>query len=311
MAIDNFGRNPEYVSYFSLEEYVDKIKLNSNLLYHLEDTNKEFDRYMKKLATYDTDYIIKYWIYNLYEELKYSQNIEHSNFNAKALTERNIFFETFNISHKQIHNIHNFVMEGELEPSFNYRDTDITVGNNYPDGTKEIFYRGADKEDVNKFMNDFINIYKQNRTSLLFSNPFLVSSLIHLLFIRIHPYKDGNGRTVRVLHNIKFTEVINKLYGMKLKLSPLNLSESILINKASYTKRVDNIYFDLTHDTNDNINRWFNFILDMADEQIYKSMNLLNTAPEKFISKVESVSTPESNKTYGLVKTMNNLKKYK
>lgn len=49
----------------------------------------------------------------------------------------------------------------------------------------------------------------------------------------------------------------------------------------------------------------------MADEQIYKSMNLLNTAPEKFISKVESVSTPESNKTYGLVKTMNNLKKYK
>ena len=68
MTIDNFGRNPEYVSYFPLEEYVDKIKLNSNLLYHLEDTNKEFDSYMKKLATYDTDYIIKYWIYNLYEE---------------------------------------------------------------------------------------------------------------------------------------------------------------------------------------------------------------------------------------------------
>lgn len=309
MTIDEFGRNDEYVSYFSLEEYVNRIKLNSNLLYHLEDTNRDFDKYMKALAKYDTEYIIKYWIYSLYEELKYSQNIEHSKFDAKGLTERNIYFETFNISHKAIHNIHNFVTEFEQKPTFSYRNTDITVGNINPDGTNEIFYRGANKEDVNKFMNDFINIYKQNRTSLLFSNPFLVSSLMHLLFIRIHPYKDGNGRTVRVLHNIKFTETINKLYGMKLKLSPLNLSESILINKISYTKRLDNIYFNLNNDTNDEINKWFNFILDMADEQIFKSMNLLSQAPEKFIRKISEIDTSQNHSTYGLVKTMNSLKK--
>lgn len=309
MSIDEFGRNDEYVSYFSLEEYVNKIKLDTNLLYHLEDTNTSFDEYMMALAKYDKEYIVKYWIYSLYEELKYNQNIEHSTFDAKGLTERNIYFETFNISHKALHNIHNFVTEHECQPSYSYRTCDVVVGNDNKDGTKEIFYRGANKEDVNKFMNDFINIYKQNRTSLLFSNPFLVSSLMHLLFIRIHPYNDGNGRTVRVLHNIKFTETINKLYGMRLKLSPLNLSQSILINKITYTKRIDNIYFNLKDDTNDAINKWFNFILDMADEQIFKSMNLLKLEPKKFLTKVNSIETSNNTSPYGLVKTMNNLKR--
>ena len=69
-------------------------------------------------------------------------------------------------------------------------------------------------------MNDFIRVYKQGGTSSIYSNPFLASSLIHLLFLRIHPYTDGNGRTARILHNIKFTEMINKLYGTRLKLSP-------------------------------------------------------------------------------------------
>ena len=40
----------------------------------------------------------------------------------------------------------------------------------YEDGTEDIFWRGANPEDVNKFMTDFINIYKQSGTSLLFSS---------------------------------------------------------------------------------------------------------------------------------------------
>ena len=84
-------------------------------------------------------------------------------------------------------------------------------------------------------MNDFIQIYKRKDISLLMSNPFLKSSLIHLLFLRIHPYADGNGRTARLLHNAKFTDSINRLYGMKLKISPLNLSESIYLNKKFYS----------------------------------------------------------------------------
>lgn len=291
MPINSLGMNDDFVSYFDLEEYISKIKLQRNLLEHLETTNRDFDEYMKKLATYDQEYIINYWIYLLYQELKSNQRIENHKFDITSLVDKSVFFETLNISHKRIHDLHNFVIENEIKEglqnkTFEYRNVPVTVSRFNTDGSEDIFWRGANPEDVQKFMNDFIKVYKLGGTSLLFSNPFLASSLIHLLFLRIHPYTDGNGRTARVIHNIKFTEMINKLYGTRLKLSPLNLSGSILVNKITYVKRIDNIYFDTKNETNDAINRWFDFILDMVDERIYVATNKLDRVDVNKIKKI-------------------------
>ena len=57
------GMNDDYIEYFSLEEYINRIKLLPRVLEHLEETNKEFDSYMNKLSKYDEEYIINYWIY--------------------------------------------------------------------------------------------------------------------------------------------------------------------------------------------------------------------------------------------------------
>ena len=81
MPIDERGMNSDFINYFSLEEYVDRIKLLPSLLEHIEYTNKEFDSYMQQLARYDENYIVNYWIYLLYEELRSSQGIELSKFN--------------------------------------------------------------------------------------------------------------------------------------------------------------------------------------------------------------------------------------
>ena len=78
--------------------------------------------------------------------------------------------------------------------------------------------------------------------------------------------------------------MINKLYGTRLKLSPLNISESILVNKITYVKRIDNIYFDIKHDSNIEIKAWFDFILKMIDEQLYKSTNKLENLDSCYIS---------------------------
>lgn len=277
------GMNSDYIDYFSLFDYVNKIKLSSMVLAHLEDTNKEFDNYMHTLAMYDEEYIVNYWIYLLYEELTYSKRIENLSFDVRKLTDKGLFFDTLTISHKRIHMLHNFITDGEMIPTNEYRNSEVKVSRINNDSSEDIFWRGAKAEDVNNFMDDFIKVFKHNGTSLLFSNPFLASSLIHLLFLRIHPYTDGNGRTSRIIHNIKFTEMVNKLYGTNLKLSPLNLSGSILLNKITYVKRIDNIYFDLSHDNNDSINAWFNFILDMADEQLYMASNRIPNIDKEFI----------------------------
>lgn len=295
MPIDINGMNSDFIEYFNLEEYVSKIKLLPQLLEHLESTNCDFDNYMKKMSQYDEEYIINYWIYLLYQELKSNQQIENNRFNITTLADKSVFFDTLNITNKRIHELHNFVIEkdieeGRLKPTLEYRNVPVNVSRYNEDGTEDIFWRGVDPKDVNMFMNDFIKIYKQGGTSLIFSNPFLASSLMHLLFVRIHPYTDGNGRTARVIHNIKFTEMINKLYGTRLKLSPLNLSGSILINKITYVKRINNIYFDIKHDTNESINRWFDFILDMADERIYVATQKLDRID---LSKMKKMSEEE------------------
>lgn len=111
-----------------------------------------------------------------------------------------------------------------------------------------------------------------------------------LLFNRIHPYSDGNGRTSRVIYNLKFTEQINKLYRAKLVLCPLNLSNRLLANKYSYVNAIDHIAFNLTEDTNLAINKWFDFILTMADEQLFYSeprLERLVTYNENLISEPE------------------------
>lgn len=269
------GMNDAWVNYFPLDEYVDKIVLLPDVLEHLQDTNHDFMKYIKNLSKYNDEYVIDYWIYLQYEELKYNQKIENIDFSKINLLEDSVFFDTLSISNKRIHGLHNFAMRGQAEPTFDYRKSDVNVSRYTSDGKEEIFWRGADYRDINKFMADFIKIYKRKDISLLMSNPFLKSCLIHLLFLRIHPYVDGNGRTARLLHNAKFTEGINSIYGTKLKISPLNLSQSIYLNKPTYVKAIDNIYFDLEHDTNDAINNWFNVMLNMADEQIYSSGNKL------------------------------------
>ena len=283
MAYVPNGMNDAYVDYFSLEDYVDRIILSPSVLSHLEDTNNNFKNYLKKLTKYDDDYIIDYWIYLLYTELNYSDKIENINFEKINLLDERVFFDTLNISNKRIHGLHNFVMRGKAEPTFEYRKTDVNVSRYTPQGEEEIFWRGARHEDVLRFMNDFIKVYKHKDISLLMSNPFLKSSLIHLLFLRIHPYTDGNGRTARLLHNSKFTESINQIYGTRLKISPLNLSESIYAFKPSYVNAIDNIYFDLKHDSNDAINAWFNTMLNMADTQINISNNKLDNIDPSFL----------------------------
>ena len=53
-------------------------------------------------------------------------------------------------------------------------------------------------EDVPKLLNDFFKWYKKEERKL---NPVELSALVHLKFVTIHPFSDGNGRMSRLLAN--------------------------------------------------------------------------------------------------------------
>ena len=264
------------INYFDLEDFVSNIHLSKNVLEHMQETNLNFDKYFKKLSKYDDEFQLYFWISLAYDEIKNSNFVEYHNLKKFDFNEKNLFFDSLNISNNRIHNIHKFVMKDENDDNAGrYRTNEVKVSNIEKD-KEEIFWYGVKAKDMKNFMNSFIKIYKSNSMSVLDSNPFLKSALIHLLFVKIHPYHDGNGRTARTLHNIKFTEILNRIYKMNLKICPVNLSESINVNLITYINALDNTYFDLDHDNNEVLNYWFNFILNMYDEQLFSKQIMID-----------------------------------
>lgn len=275
MAPENYS-NDNPVPRFSLEEYVNRIKLESYVLEHMEETNREFQKYMKLLMQFDDYSLITLWISLFFDELISSYKMEHAHLiNFDLIDKNNLFFDSLTINHSRIQKLHDFVLkhtDNEINKDAQYRVTHVRVSKMTQRG-EFVFWRGVEPEDVKFFMDQFIRIYKSKSISVLNTNPFLKSALIHLLFIRIHPFTEGNGRTARLLHGMCFTNCINEIYDMKLKISPFNISPNILVNQPTYARMIDSIYFDLDHDSNEEINRWFNFILNMVDEQLFYLMS--------------------------------------
>lgn len=113
--------------YFNLHEYVDKIKLNTKVLEHLEQVNQDFYQYIKKLMEYNKLSVVYFLIDSLYKELDSSSLIEGT-FPPKLLLEKDIFFDTLQINHNRIHQLHEFVVSNDPKvPTGKYRDIPVKV----------------------------------------------------------------------------------------------------------------------------------------------------------------------------------------
>jgi len=99
------------------------------------------------------------------------------------------------ISHDFIHKIHKFVLEGLTPPIklFGYRKEPVFVTD---PRKKKTIYWPPDQGDVGKLMEELVIYIKSNRNLI---DPLILSGIFHKQFVIIHPYLDGNGRTVRLI----------------------------------------------------------------------------------------------------------------
>lgn len=284
--------------YFSLEEYVDNIDLNDNVLMQAEDLGKDFNEYLKMFKDYGDTTLLLFLIDSFRKELVASNAIENEHVKAPCLDDKNIFFDNFSMNHSRVKKLHQYALN--LKEPEEYRVTDACVAACYPqEKLKYVYWYGAKSEDIKKFMDDFINIYRKTSLSSIDNNPFLKSSLIHYLFLRIHPFSDGNGRTSRLLYNIKFTDMINNIYDSKLKISPLHISNSINAYKPSYVEKIDNSIFapidsKNRDEFNEKMNRYLSFMLNMSEDQIRFLTNYINSN-RKSLDNCERMSSTGNN----------------
>jgi Fic family protein len=99
------------------------------------------------------------------------------------------------ISNTVIHRIHQLVMDG-LTPKgqlSGYRKDPVFV--NDPKLGKTIYWP-PDQQDVQELMGELVDFVNHKRNSI---DPLILSGVFHKQFVIIHPYIDGNGRTVRLI----------------------------------------------------------------------------------------------------------------
>ncbi len=129
------------------------------------------------------------------------------------------------ISHEIIKDIHKITVENTLEDDYNigsYRTEPNEIINS---SGKVIFTSVADITKMNRMLDELLEFLKEDEFAKPLESIYKLIAF-HFLFAFIHPFDDGNGRTVRIL----FTYLL-KLYGYDM-FYYISLSEIINKKKA-------------------------------------------------------------------------------
>lgn len=108
--------------------------------------------------------------------------------------------EKTELSAALILDLHRIAMKGLLpeEKLGKFRPGEIYVVDDNGDGTEELRYQGPNADSVQKLIKEMVDWYKK-ATEKEQLHPVLKAGLVHLQFVSIHPFSDGNGRMARLL----------------------------------------------------------------------------------------------------------------
>lgn len=147
-----------------------------------------------------------------------------------------------------------------------FREGMVYVGSN-----TDIIHTPANPEKVEEMMQDLFRF--MNGTEL---NIWIKAAISHFYFVYIHPFCDGNGRTVRIM-----TQALLKHNGME-KIQYLSLSRAINDNLSGYytsLKESENVYrngekwMDITP--------FIDYMLDTIEKCMLTSLKEENELSEK------------------------------
>jgi len=113
-----------------------------------------------------------------------------------------------------------------------YRNKNVSIMKN----GNEVVYSGADtkivKTEMERLFKDISILRKRN---LSISQVFYFASMIHLIFVAVHPFADGNGRTARLIEKwFLVSKLGNDAWG-------INSEKLYLKRNYSYHKNINKV----------------------------------------------------------------------
>lgn len=254
------------------------IKIYDNSLFHIEDTTKAYQEYLKKISRLDP-LKLKYFVQTL-------KNREIIN-NQEAELEESFLLELFKLSQKKdsiditmglinqnnltpidVKKIHRVVIKGssdDKEQNYDYRkDNDKWVGSFGTNGEARVDYLPPDYNEVLDLMDVILDYLNEDVTN--FENLFIKPLVAHAAIAYLQPFGNGNTRLARVLQHCKICANTNQVFNTKLDKPVLYLSKNYLLTREQYRGLIKNLVIQKDDDA---WNKWFNYNLNMIDEQLY------------------------------------------
>ena len=106
------------------------------------------------------------------------------------------------ITEDEILKLHKTVTEGlvEKEKIGQYRPADVYVLDDLGDGREMLRFKAPDSKLVKNLLAELMEWLKNSKKEI---HPIIRAAILHLEFVSIHPFTDGNGRVARLLTQLQ------------------------------------------------------------------------------------------------------------
>ena len=302
----------------TINEFIKNITITDEVKNHLNNTMNDLEKYLSILTSYSLEAQYQFLYDYLVKETIDSIRLERQLYSSERLKMLNdVFLIDGKINHEKIKCINKcmrandkILSDTEFEKlkkeknkmmtyieyknlmdynlCGNYRKDIIWIGDE--SGIEYALHIPPRPELIQNYMDDFIKYYNDDKLDNDLNNPIIKAALIHIIFIKIHPFANGNGRTVRILMNNYLKRTLNKQYDLNVIFPPINLSKSFDLSRLSYFQKQNDIKYDSFTDNNIAFNKWFDYVLVCVDEQLY----FLNNRLEHYKTLLESMSRRKS-----------------
>lgn len=258
---------------FDIISAIKNFKISPRTLNHLHDVQVKFNQYLTELLSLGNETAVHHLMIEFYNELMYSNKIEgETDILPASVMNCKLMELATPLNSDGIQILQEMIMQTQKTPiKTGYRNKPVFIPT-VNDFNQLINYQAPDPSLVPNLMEEFIDFYNRNSDGFIDNDPFIKSALLHILFVSIHPLIDGNGRTARLIHSLKFTELVNRTYSYKnqkldLQICPANISYNISHSKYSYCQKLAKIQTGKKEDLNEALNNFINFLLFMYEEQ--------------------------------------------
>jgi len=265
----------------TIVDNIDRIKLSTKVIDHLEYTLDDYKEYLDMLKHLDEKTLKYFLVTQKKQEIVNNQEAElqpsflialyqmHQRKDSIDIVMKH--FEDGNITMSELKKLHRVVIKGtedDIEANYDFRsDNNKWVGGFDGNGNRIIDYIPPDYNEIKPMLEKVLYYLNNDINDEVLDNLLIKPFVTHAIIAYIQPFGNGNTRLSRVLQHGKIWQMTKEQLDSDLALPALYLSKNYLQTRSQYRDLIRDVAINSDWD------RWINYNLNMIDEQLFYSKN--------------------------------------